>query len=373
MKKIIFILLLILMITFGLYGEHLKKEFNVEPGKTLDIDLKSGGSITISGWEKKQVSVTVRFKNGNSGDWDISFDQTANGIEIESRFKGEESRHHGSSAFDIRVPREFDLKLKTMGGNISIDNVEGKITGKTMGGKLDLNHLKGFIALNTMGGKIILKDSDIDGKVKTMGGRVLLENVVGDISGSSMGGNVVYKNVKTRSGKSSGEVLRITTMGGAINVSDAGHGAKLKTMGGDIHVKSAKEFVKATTMGGDITVDSIDGWISATTMGGDIEVTMTGDPGKGKRDVKLKSMAGDITLLVPAGLSMDIDIELCHSKKNRKNYKIVSDFDIKQEEKPWDKNDGSDGKCISGKGIINGGKHKIKIRTVSGNVYLKKR
>lgn len=372
-KKVIFIVLLMLLVFFAFSSEPLKKEFSVEPGKKLDINLRSGGSISISGWDKNQAAVTVYFKNGDGKYWDISFDKTTEGISIESRLTGKHHKRNGSTNFEINVPKRFDLELKTMGGGITIDHVEGKITGKTMGGGLKLSHLKGYIDLKTMGGKISLTDSDIDGKVKTMGGRVLLENVVGDVSGSSMGGNVIYKNVKSRSGKSTGKVVNISTMGGAINVSDAAHGAKVHTMGGNIHIKSAKEFIKAKTMGGDITIDAIDGWISSTTMGGNVTVTMTGDPEKGKRDVNLTSMGGNITLTVPAGLSMDIDLEIEYTKKRDKDYKIISDFNIQQKQTDeWDNSKGSPRKYIYGKGKVKDGKHKIKIKTVNGNIVLKR-
>ncbi len=372
-KKVIFIVLLMLLVFWGFSREPLKKEFTVEPGKKLDINLRSGGSIKISGWDKNQVAVTVYFKNGNGEDWDISFEQTPTGISIESRYTASNHKRSGSTNFEINVPNRFDLELKTMGGGVTIDRVEGEITGKTMGGDLELSHLKGSIDLKTMGGKISLTDSDIDGKVRTMGGRVLLENVVGDVSGSSMGGNVIYKNVKSRSGESTGKVVNISTMGGAINVSDAAHGANVHTMGGDIRIKSAKEFIKAKTMGGNITIDAIDGWVSSTTMGGNVSVAMTGDPAKGKRDVNLTSMGGTITLTVPAGLSMDIDLEIEYTKKSDKDYKIISDFEIQQ--KVTDERDNSKGsprKYIYGKGKVNDGKHKIKIKTINGNIVLKR-
>jgi hypothetical protein len=372
-KKVIFVVLLMLLVFFGFSREPMKKEFTVEPGKKLDINLRAGGSISISGWDKDQLAVTVNFKNGDGKDWDISFDKTAEGISIESRHAGSHHKKNGSTNFEINVPKRFDLELKTMGGGITIDHVEGEITGKTMGGDLELSHLKGSIDLKTMGGKISLTDSDIDGKVKTMGGRVLLENVVGDVSGSSMGGNVIYKNVKSRSGKSTGKVVNISTMGGAINVSDASHGANVHTMGGDIHIKSAKEFIKAKTMGGDITIDAIDGWVSSTTMGGDVTVTMTGDPAKGKRDVNLTSMGGDITLTVPSALSMDIDLEIEYTKKRDKDYKIISDFNIQQKETDeWDNSKSSPRKYIYGKGKVKDSKHKIKIKTINGNIILKR-
>lgn len=364
------------LIALPLISSNLQKEFKVREGQKLDIDLKTGGSITITGWEKNILQVKVTFRNHDETIPRIEMKQSGDVVSIESEFDPMENGNHRSPKLDIYLPYRFDLKIKTMGGEISLDQIQGEFEGKTMGGSLSFSHLKGRIDMTTMGGNISLKESDIDGSIKTMGGRVVLENVIGDIKGSSMGGNVVYKNVRTRKGESTGKVVKITTMGGSINVDQALEGADVHTMGGKIHIKHARQFVKAKTMGGDITIDEIDGWVTATTMGGEIEVTMTGDPDKGKRDVQLTSMGGDITLEVPADLSMNIDIELSYTKGSWKKYKIESDFKLNIEEtKEWVKSHDSHGyyqKIISGKGKTRDGKNLVKIKTIDGNIYLKK-
>jgi DUF4097 and DUF4098 domain-containing protein YvlB len=376
LKKVILLLFLIFAVSTGFFlqaANTLEKQVPVKPGQKLNVNLKSGGSLSISGWKENSVAIKVLFKNGGADHWKISVKKVSSGVDLESFYTGPKHKNHRSPAFEIKVPWKFDLKIKSMGGGITIHKVNGDITGKTMGGKLQLSGLKGFVNLKTMGGAVTLKDSDVDGKIKTMGGRVLFENVMGDVSGSSMGGNVIYKNVKSRTGTSTGKVVNISTMGGDINVSEALHGAKVHTMGGDIHVKAAKEFITAKTMGGGINIDNIDGWVKATTMGGDVTVHMTGDPGKGKRDVTLSSNGGTITLTVPKGLSMDIEIEIAYTKSSKQNYKITGDFDIKQKQTgEWDTSKGSPRKYIYGKGKTGDGKHKIKIKTINGNVVLKK-
>jgi DUF4097 and DUF4098 domain-containing protein YvlB len=143
-------------------------------------------------------------------------------------------------------------------------------------------------------------------------------------------------------------------------------------MGGDITVESAGKFVKARTMGGDIEVDAVNGWVKATTMGGDVSVVMVGDPDRGKRDVEIKSMGGEIELEVPPGLSMEFDIELAYTKNSKRNYKIVSDFpmEIERTEK-WKSRWGSKRKYIYGTGKVKGGRNRIKIRTINGNIYIR--
>jgi DUF4097 and DUF4098 domain-containing protein YvlB len=111
-------------------------------------------------------------------------------------------------------------------------------------------------------------------------------------------------------------------------------------------------------------------------MGGDVDVTLVGNPAEKNRDVDISSKGGDITLVVPAGLSMDVDIRLAYTRESgydSKSFRIESDFDLQEEHsKEWDDEYGSPRKYIYGKGKINGGKHRVRVETINGNVYLKK-
>ena len=359
----------------GVAPQHdtMQKQFNVSPGKKLDIDLRTGGSLRITGWDKAIVSVKWRVRGRDADFSHVDVKEEGGGVSISSSYEGRRKNFNSDLEFEINVPDKFDLDLQTMGGGITIDNVEGTIDGKTMGGALELSNLKGRLDLTTMGGKITLTNSDVDGRVKTMGGQVLVEDVSGDVKATSQGGSVIQRNVKRRSGEGIRNEVSINTMGGDINVDDAPNGTDVHTMGGDIHIKSAARYAKAKTMGGKIEIDAIDGRVEATTMGGEINVVMVGDPSSGDRTVELQSMIGDVTLTVPPALSMDVDITLAYTRDRRDDYKIVSDFDLKQEEtKEWDDDHGSPRKYIYGTGSVAGGKNKVRIKTVNGNVYLKK-
>jgi len=282
-------------------------------------------------------------------------------------------KDHYGPVFIIYIPEKYDLNIRTTGGSISINNIDGKINGKTKGGNLNLSKLKGKINLTTGGGKVDFRNSNIDGIVTTHGGHVIIENIIGDIKGKSMGGEVIYKNVKYRNGNTTRKTVKISTMGGTINVDDAPDGADVLTHGGNIIIKNAGKFVKAKTMGGNILIKSVNGWIKATTMSGNIKAIMTRNPKKGNRDVNLISLNGDITLIVPNGLSMGIDITLAYTKNRNNIYRIISDFKINEKRTVnWDYiNSSNSKKYIYGTGIIGDGKNKIKISTINGNVYIK--
>lgn len=396
--------LILLSVSLAFPQEVIEREFDTAPGKRLDVDNKSGGSIEITGWENERIKVVVTVEGYDCDDVDVEFDERRSGLSIWTH-RGKWFDHDCDLSFDILLPNVFDLDVETSGGMIRIDNVEGEIEGGTMGGGLNLTRIKGEVSMTTMGGNISLTNSEVDGQVKTMGGNLLIRDVAGNVKGSTMGGNVTYKSVSQREGetvnlstmggnmdidskggkveaktwggniRATGDEVHVSTMGGDVDVDEAPTGADIHTMGGDIQVVSARKYVKAKTMGGDIDVDAIDGWIRASTMGGDVTVTMTGDPEEGKRDVELSSMGGDISLTVPSRLSMDFQIEVAYTKNARRQYRIVSDFPIELEETDeWKRSAGfgSPRKYIYGTGKVARGKNRIEIKTVNGDIYIKK-
>jgi hypothetical protein len=371
MKTLKTIFVLVLLPTLLFAQDKVKKDIETQPGKTLDLELSTGGSIEITGWDKDVVSVVAHIR-GDKEDYYIDVNERSSGIKVEVSYEGR-GRNNGGVSVDVKVPKKYNLELETMGGDIMLKDIEGSFSGETMGGEIELFHLKGEVDLTTMGGEIRVEDCDLDGQVKTMGGEISLRDVIGDLDASTMGGEVSYRNVKRRDDREDAREVKISTMGGEIEVDDAPGGANVSTMGGEIRIRSAKKYVKAKTMGGEIKIDEIDGGVKATTMGGDVEVNMVGDPDQYDRDVVLSSMGGDIILTVPSGLSMDFDIKLTITHRTSDDYKIISDFPMEVEES--DKSDYSDRsarKYIYGTGKVAGGKNKIRIDTINGDIIIKK-
>jgi hypothetical protein len=332
--------------TSFVFATEIHREFQVDPGKRLSLDLRTGGKIRIEGWNKPVVSVNGYLKGSDGDDTEVLVEQTSSGVDVRTRFRGgDDDNYDAREEFDIRVPSRFDVEIESMGGGVTIHNVEGEFEGSTMGGGLTLSGLKGRISLSTMGGSVNVTKSHLDGEVSTMGGEVIIEEVTGNVQGSSMGGKVIHKK-SGADGKPSGEV-NISTMGGEVNVDDAPSGAELSTM--------------------------VDGWVKAETMGGNVKVTVTGDSAKGKKDVELVSYSGDIEITVPANLAMTLDLELAYTKNRSGRYSIKSDFPVKTEEsEEWDDEDGSPRKYINGSGKVGAGTHRVRIRTINGDIIVRK-
>ncbi len=260
MTKKIVIPLIVFSASLASPQNVVEREFEIAPGKKLEVEIKTGGSIDMKGWDNDRINVVVTKRGRDCDDVEIDFKERVWGLSILAH----ETQWFDSDcylAFDIQVPTIFDLDLETKGGHIGIDNVEGEFAGKTMGGELNFSNLKGELDMVTMGGNIALRNSNVDGRVKTMGGNVVIEDVTGDVKGSSMGGNVTYKNVSQRGQKT----VEVSTMGGNLDIDSKGGKVKAKTWGGNIEAKGDE--VHVSTMGGNINVDEALSGADVHTMG----------------------------------------------------------------------------------------------------------
>jgi DUF4097 and DUF4098 domain-containing protein YvlB len=180
--------------------QQLDKDFNMPAGKRLDLQIQTGGTVNITGWDKDVVSIRLRVGGRDWQDCRFEAKETPDTLHILSRYQGDRKSYSTSLHFDIKVPKKFDVEIESGGGEISITDVDGDLRGKTMGGNLVLKNIGGELSLSTMGGDIRLTGSQVNGEVETMGGQVLIQDVTGNIQGSSMGGEVKYINVTNLNG-----------------------------------------------------------------------------------------------------------------------------------------------------------------------------
>jgi hypothetical protein len=364
------------LVTPSAQGQERAQEASasIRPGGLLELDLETGASVELVAVGGGVV--TVRTEIGADSDpVDVEVTETSRGVRVSTEARNRGRSHRSDVKLAIEVPQQIDIEIESMGGSLTIDGVDGSIRGETMGGALRLRNLRGDLELSTMGGDIELVDSEVDGKVSTMGGEVLLRDVVGDVVGTSMGGNVRLVDVTRRDGRSTGDAVIITTMGGRIDVDEAPAGAKLETMGGTVHVVRAEQYVDAQTMGGDIVVEQVAGWIEATTMGGDIEAHVA-EGGYDDYHVELTSMSGEIVVTLPAGVGFTFDVELEYTRNREGQYRIDSDFPLEMDESDeWSSSRGrgdTPRKVITGRGQVGDGAHLVELRTINGNVTIRR-
>jgi len=156
----------------------------VSPGQRLDIQLKTGAGLSIAAWDRDEVSVETDWSETRCRDAQLEVRKTSQGVLVETSYPPGSGviNHHCSFGIVVKVPRRFDVQLRSAGGSVAISGVRGDFRGTTGGGKIELAGVQGNVELRTGGGQIHVWDSDLDGRISTGGGQVRFENVTGGVT-----------------------------------------------------------------------------------------------------------------------------------------------------------------------------------------------
>jgi DUF4097 and DUF4098 domain-containing protein YvlB len=125
----------------------------------LSIDAGANGGVSVKAWDG--AGVLVRSKIEASAEDAGRASALASQIRVDvsagevSASGPEASRGHGwSVAYEVFVPRQADLKLKTLNGAISISDVRGNIQFGAVNGAVSLKRLAGSVEGHTENGAL---------------------------------------------------------------------------------------------------------------------------------------------------------------------------------------------------------------------------
>src|SRR3990172_220675 len=174
--------------TLGLLGEvqdNLQKSFQVEPGGklTLESDLGSvdvtpgtGNTVTIR-VEREAKAHTKEDAEKILKDMTFDFRQESKNVFVTAKYKhgGLFRSNWGNRIqlkFMVTVPSKYDLDLKTAGGSMKVNDLEGSVVAHTSGGSLHFGRIIGPVTANTSGGSIHLDGGTGSVAVDTSGGSI---------------------------------------------------------------------------------------------------------------------------------------------------------------------------------------------------------
>ncbi|HJQ10994.1 MAG TPA: M56 family metallopeptidase [Gemmatimonadaceae bacterium] len=361
----------------------------VRSGGTLYIDLNTGGGITIRPWDRSEVQVRARLGGRDWRQTRVTLEPSNGGATLASEFTESSGNTSTSHDFDIQLPREFNVRIKSSGGSISIANMSGSFTGSTGGGEIDIRSVNGRVELNTGGGEVYVADSNIDGHVGTGGGQVRILRVNGRFNGSSGSGPVIYSE-SSGGGKGFGKgegvsvdasaggsasasatgrrPIRMEAAGGSLSLPSAPNGAHVTTGGGKITIGESGGAVYAQTGGGDIDIGPTRGSVEAITGAGDVSIDFI-EAGS----VELASGSGRVTINVPRDLNATLDLETAYTIHYRGKTRIVSDWPVSvTETSEWENKYGTPRRYVRVRQQVGNGGPLIRVRTVNGDIILRR-
>ena len=287
--------------------------------------------------------------------------------------EGVRRRRSLSAEFEITVPARSNLDLETQGGEISVGSLQGSIQAVTAGGDIHAADIKGAVRLETAGGSIDAGSVTGPLEARTAGGSIHVGDVTGTAVLETSGGEIVSGMVTgtLRAETAGGDLvlrgatgaLEAQTAGGQIRIGETGGSVVAQTAGGSIRLNGARGRVEVKTAGGSLDLLQLRNAVQAMTAAGSIVAQMDGDL-KTFSASKLETAAGDIRIYLPAALPLNIDAAIDMAA----GHKIVSDFPLNiQGEGPE-----FTATKVRGAGPLNGGGEVLRIRTVAGNIEIRR-
>ena len=401
-----------------------EKTIDAASGEKLTLDLRSGGAITIHGWDEPRVRVAVRLAGRNWRDTRVWLERIDGGIRLRSDLERNRYESSTSHEFEIWAPKHTNVQLSSIGGSVAINDLVGEFRGHTAGGGITIENATGSATLSTGCGEISVANSRLSGTVSTGGGELTVTNVTGGLRGHSGTGAVIVSNgdgmstvsggsgfggttrggyggstaVTTRgpdgsastttviggigrgingSGRSisvtsGGRSIAISKDGGSIVIDDAPDGAVLQTGGGRISVRSSESRVSANTGGGDIELENVGGDATASTGSGDVHITVV-NSSRSEHNIDVQSGNGRVVIEVPASLDARIELESAYTNNFNRRTNVTSDFALENSETDqWDSSVGTPRKYVRAVGVVGSGRGLIRVHTVNGDVVLRR-
>jgi DUF4097 and DUF4098 domain-containing protein YvlB len=169
-----------------------KKEFryNVKPGASVTV-VNDYGPVRVRASQVGQVVITA---TPSSSKVEADSLQNGNRLEVRTRFLQKTGESDGKVDYDVQVPADTTLMIRTASGPVQVQGVSGDMEVDSDTGKIEIRDSNGHVRVRTIGGPIDLSNmKDAFVEATSVGGSVKLNNVTGkNVSVNTTGGPITY-------------------------------------------------------------------------------------------------------------------------------------------------------------------------------------
>jgi hypothetical protein len=275
--------------------------------------------------------------------------------------------------FIVRVPQRVrSVSLDTSGGDVNVHNVGGRVSIVSGGGSLYIDDVDGMVSAATGGQDIDVGTVEGDARFRSGGGKISIRKIKGNLDAFTGGGPIFLetgmRNASLESGAGDihvsfcGGELRVQSGGGNLILGDVQGPADIRTNGGNLQLRSAKGFVQAHTTAGNIELDGVPG-ADASSEVGSIVVKFESSSRR-KLNSLLKTAIGDITVFLPANLSITIRASVALGKNHAINSDIPG-ITIAAAGTDWNSS-------LTAEGKLNGGGPVLEVHTGDGSINFRR-
>lgn len=298
------------------------------------------------------------------------------GVHIQSSVPWGEFRGRIWVRFEVTTPRNYNLEVVTRAGNITTEDVDGRVNLSTFGGNIEAGNVSGTARLETRGGHVSIKNVGGELIAATAGGHVTAGHVGGSATLRTAGGHIRAAAIQgvgsaeTGGGdiaisKTGAKFVAVSHGGGQITFGEASGAVEARTAGGGIRVLKVAGPMQLNSAGGSIYLTEIHDAVRASTASGNITAWFAGQ-GKKTAPSQLQCAEGDIVVYLPRQLALNIEAVI----EGATSQKVEFDPAIPLKLMPVPKAGGSPRRVIRAVGSVNGGGETLVLRTVAGNIRL---
>lgn len=228
-------------------ADDFQETLPAQPEGTLRVELDRG-SIEVEAHTRPEVRVDAR-----ADGMEFELNRDGDVFELLGRGRGGFLNLFGGGRVRVRVrvPQRFSVDVRTQGGSIDVERLEGAVSAHTQGGSIDVEGAQGSVRLETNGGSIRVEEVRGDVEAHTSGGNIDARNVDGRVEARTSGGNIDLRDVRGP--------LDAETSGGSVRARfTRGAEGNLRTSGGNVEVvlpRGTGARLNARTSGGRIELE----------------------------------------------------------------------------------------------------------------------
>jgi DUF4097 and DUF4098 domain-containing protein YvlB len=133
-------------------ADQFEKHFTVQ-GRPIVTVRNASGRVQVKAWSKNGVHVTWTNAGGKTA---VETKQAGNRIEIATRATDERAAAENlKTDFEITVPVESELSVRTDSGIVTVESVHGDMTFDSVGANLELSDVDGYLVVKTIDGSLL--------------------------------------------------------------------------------------------------------------------------------------------------------------------------------------------------------------------------
>ena len=180
-------------------NEQQERHFAVKDRPVVIINNIVNGRIEVKSWKNPEVVVTSTFVPGKVA---IDAEQVGDRIDISANSLVNSSEPHEVEAnFQLVVPEQTELQLRTQTGLIYVEQVNGDMKLQSVAGDVHLKEVSGYIIVKTTSGSLVC--SLCSGKLEynsISGGAQILQPSLSNVNLMTTTGNILYDGDFIRTG-----------------------------------------------------------------------------------------------------------------------------------------------------------------------------